>query len=223
MASRDYYVVLGVRRSATPGEIRSAYRELAKQLHPDRTGDDGTRPFQELGEAYATLSDPGRRRVYDREHEARPSAPPGPPATEPLAREPLSILHGEARYRPSWEGMRDRFVRNFTGVGIPKGEAAQGLNLEVILSTEEAARGVSLPLEVPTFETCPFCGGTGHDWEFTCGYCGGDGVTEHGRPVQLRIPPLVAPGSLYEIPLDGLGVHNFYLRVHVFVDDRVTT
>jgi len=222
MASRDYYVVLGVRRSATPAEIRSAYRELAKELHPDRTGDEGTAPFQELGEAYATLSDPGRRRAYDREPHGPPSPPPGPAAAGPSTREPFSILHGEARYRPSWEEMRERFVRNFTGVGVPKGEADQGLNLEVILSTEEAARGVILPVEVPTFETCPFCGGTGHDWEFTCAYCGGDGVTEHARPVHLRIPPMVAPGSLNEIPLDRMGVHNFHLRVHVFVDDRAT-
>ncbi len=222
MASRDYYVVLGVRPSATPGEIRSAYRELAKQLHPDCTGDRGTGPFQVLGEAYATLSDPARRLAYDREHGGPPSTAPAPAAAEPLTREPFSILHGEARYRPSWEELRDRFVRNFTGIGVPKGEAAQGLNLEVILSTEEAARGVVLPVEVPTFEACPFCGGTGHDWEFTCASCGGDGVTEHGRPVRLRIPPMVTPGSLYEIPLDRMGVHNFYLRVHVFVDDRAT-
>lgn len=222
MASRDYYVVLGVRRGATPGEIRSAYRELAKQLHPDRTGDEGTVPFQELGEAYATLSDPGRRRAYDREREGSPPRVPGPAAAEPLTREPFSILHGEARYQPSWEELRERFARNFSGIGVPKGEGVQGLNLEVILNMEEAARGVTLPVEVPTFEACPFCGGTGRDWEFMCAYCGGDGVTERGRIVHLRIPAMVASGSVYEMPLDRLGVHNFYLRVHVFVDDRAT-
>jgi hypothetical protein len=97
---------------------------------------------------------------------------------------------------------------------------ARGLNLEVILTTEEAARGVTVPIDVPTFEVCPFCGGSGHDWEFTCVYCRGEGLVERGQVVRLRIPPMLGTRSLYEIPLDRLGLHNSYLRVHILVDDR---
>jgi len=223
MASRDFYVVLGVSPGATPDEIRSAYRELAKALHPDHTGGEGTVPFQELGEAYATLSDPDKRRDYDRK---RPGFAPRrrAPAPEKMVRdEPFSILHGQARYRPSRETLRERFVRNFTSFGAPKGEMVRDLNLEVILTMEEAARGVVVPIEVPTFERCPSCGGTGHDWEYTCAYCRGEGLVQHGRLVELRIPAMVGPGTVHELPLDHLGVHNVSLRVHVFVDDSLAS
>jgi molecular chaperone DnaJ len=222
MASRDYYVVLGVRRGATAGEIRNAYRELAKLLHPDRSGADGTASFQELGEAYATLSDPEKRRAYDREREEPMLRGQGAVAPGTRASEPFSILHGQARYRPSREELRQRFLRNFTGIGVPKGEVVRGLNIEVILTTEEAARGVVVPVQIPTFEVCPCCRGTGHDWEYSCAYCRGQGISERERLVELQIPAVVDPATVHEISLGPLGIRNFYLRVHVFVDDRAT-
>ena len=194
MAPRNYYVVLGVTRGATPDEIRSAYREHAKALHPDRAGDDGTGPFQELSEAYATLSDPARRREYDRAMESeREAARPARASSVSPGPDPFSVLHGETRYGPSLDAIRDRFVRDFSARHVPKAERAEGLNLEVVLSSEEAFRGVVLPIDVPTLDVC-----------------------------LLRIPPGVRPGSLFEVPLDHLGIHHFYLRVHVFVDDRLT-
>lgn len=59
----DHYTILGVDRSATPEEIKRAYRKLASQHHPDRGGDTGR--FQEIQVAYDTLSDPDRRAAYD--------------------------------------------------------------------------------------------------------------------------------------------------------------
>jgi DnaJ-class molecular chaperone len=223
MALRDYYVVLGVTRGATPDEIRSAYREHAKALHPDHAGESGTVAFQELSEAYSILSDPMRRRAYDRaamgtEREADRATGVSPVAP---AHEIFSILHGDARYRPSRDALRDRFFRNFTGRHVPKGEMPQGLNMEVVLSSEEALRGVVLPVEVPTLDVCRACGGTGWEWGFPCSVCRAEGSVEWERTVGLRIPPGVRPGSLFEIPLDHLGIHNFYLRVHVLVDDRL--
>ena len=65
----DLYVVLGVGVEATPKEIKSGYRRLAEELHPDRYGPD-TPPFREAQEAYVVLSNPERRRVYDERTEA---------------------------------------------------------------------------------------------------------------------------------------------------------
>ena len=67
MAYQDYYDVLGVSRGASDADIKSAYRKLAKQYHPDKNAGDekAAEKFKEIGEAYAVLSDPEKRKVFD--------------------------------------------------------------------------------------------------------------------------------------------------------------
>jgi curved DNA-binding protein len=81
--ARDYYRILGVDKGATEGDIKRAYRKLARELHPDVTGDDGraTERFKQVTEAYEILSDPQRRRSYDMfgTRDAPPPAGPGFP------------------------------------------------------------------------------------------------------------------------------------------------
>ena len=65
---RDFYNILGVSRNANTNQIKKAYRKLAKELHPDKNKDDpdSTRKFQDLGAAYEVLSDPEKRKTYDK-------------------------------------------------------------------------------------------------------------------------------------------------------------
>ncbi len=65
---RDYYQILGVSRSSNTNQIKKAYRKLAKEMHPDRNPDDpeANQKFQDLGAAYEALSDPEKRKLYDR-------------------------------------------------------------------------------------------------------------------------------------------------------------
>jgi molecular chaperone DnaJ/curved DNA-binding protein len=113
--------------------------------------------------------------------------------------------------------MVDRFLRNFTGIGIPKSERLEDINFEILLTPEEASRGCVVPLGVPVFSPCPECGGTGRDWVFACAYCQQQGMVQNDELLRVRIPAMTRSGSIYEIPLRGLGIHNFYLRLQVFV------
>jgi curved DNA-binding protein len=78
MAYKDYYDVLGVTRSASEGDIKSAYRKMAKQYHPDKNAGDAksAERFKEIGEAYAVLSDDQKRKLYDQYGHAG-QVPPG--------------------------------------------------------------------------------------------------------------------------------------------------
>jgi molecular chaperone DnaJ len=220
MVRKSYYMILGVSSTESTRGIRAAYRDLAKRLHPDIAGEQATRAFQELTEAYGVLSDPDRRREYNHQlsvADDRGIAPARRSASEMSTREPVTILGNRDGIRPSFEAMYDRFLRNFSGINIPKGEEAQGLNFEVLLTPEEASRGCAVPVGVPVFSRCPECGGSGRNWVFPCAYCGQQGMIESEELLRVRIPPMVPSGSVYEIPLRGLGIHNFYLRLHVFV------
>ena len=67
MAQRDYYEILGVPRTATPDELKAAFRKLARQYHPDVNKEpDAEERFKEINEAYAILSDADQRAAYDR-------------------------------------------------------------------------------------------------------------------------------------------------------------
>jgi len=221
MKRKTYYMILGVSSTESDDGIRAAYRDLAKKLHPDVAGEQATRSFQEVSEAYAVLSDPQRRREYnDKLNRAGDggivTVRRSPPT--PLVREPVAILGNREGIRPSFEAMYDRFLRNFTGIGVPKSERLESLNFEVLLTPEEASRGCVVPIGVPVFSRCPRCGGSGHDWVLPCTYCHQQGMIENERQLHIQIPPIAPSGSIYEIPLQGLGIHNFFLRLHVFVE-----
>ena len=231
MALKNYYLALGIEREEGPEGIRSAFRALARRYHPDRAGPDATRAFQEVQEAYQVLSDADARRNYDSRlqdesrltssmqtgvpsNEERPHRHAGEP--EPLIPETMSLAR-DFRIRPSREAMLDRFLHNFVETRRPKSEAVQSMNVEVVIPPEDAELGGLVTVGVPVFVGCPACAGTGRVWLYRCEYCWGEGLVEAERPVRVHVPPFVSNGTVIEIPLGGLGIHNFYLRVVIRV------
>jgi DnaJ-class molecular chaperone len=229
MEKKNFYIILGVPRTETEDGIRKAFRKLAKTFHPDRVGPDGTRHFQDIVEAYNVLSDSQKRNEYneslrpaeeDIKIKVSPMRRPERRETEPLIPESLSVPGDFQTINRSLDEMFDRLVRNFTGIGIPKGEGIQELNVEVILSPDEARKGGVAPIGVPVFYPCPFCGGSGHDWLFPCFHCQEQGIVEDEEVIKIRIPPMVKDGTVFEVPLRGLEVHNFQLRIHIRIETK---
>ena len=206
MAKRNYYVVLGVASDETDQGVRAAFRDLAKRYHPDHVGPDGAGAFREVAQAYEVLGDPARRREYDESlRQPLPRAP-----RERLVRD-VSTRRDLVDVRPSEEALFGRFERNFTQA-VPGGEGVDELDVEVAVSPEEAGKGARLRIGVPVFARCPRCAGRG------CTGCEGKGTVEGERPVAVDLPPMSGKGTTFVLPLDRLGVHNFYLRVRVRVD-----
>jgi molecular chaperone DnaJ len=225
MGDRDYYIILGVSRTESPAGIQEAFRRLAKKYHPDLGGPESIDTFREIARAYEILSDPEQRRMYDQtlsgaEMFSRPepltqTARRATYQPEPLVPQPMSILHDFQTIRPSFDALFDRIFRNFTGIGVTKAERLQDLNIEVILTPMEAVRGLMVPICVPVFRNCQSCQGTGRERLFPCVACAGQGMIEDYESVSVRIPPMVRDGSVIELPLAGLGLRNFYLRVYI--------
>lgn len=226
---KNYYLILGVDAGATLDEIRSSYRRQAKSLHPDYYGQDSG-PFIDLQEAYAVLSDPARRRAYDRVYSKRDvssmpedvrseSLVPERPAPEPLIPEwepadlgDLSLSRSFQTARPSFEELFDRIWRNFS-LFRPKVEQLKSLNVEIRVSPDEALRGGRVRLLVPAQLRCPACHGRGGVGLFDCFRCDGTGVVRGEYPVTVTYPAGVVNNYLIQIPLDQFGIRNFYLNV----------
>jgi molecular chaperone DnaJ len=190
----DYYLVLGVSRLASPAAIRARYRDLARTLHPDVAGAQSTAAFQKIAGAYAVLADPVARRRHDAAL-ARSQA-------RPAVRETRS---------PGAAWRREAVSRRAELMDV---EWPQALAVEVILTPDEAARGVEVPIAVPRAEPCHECAGTGGVWLFECGLCGGQRVVLTEEIVGVRIPPLRRPSAILEVVLHGLGIPSFSLRLH---------
>ena len=223
MISRDYYLVLGVSRDETPQGLRRAFRRLAKKFHPDVVGPKWAGRFQEIVEAYEILSDPEKRRSYNKglfRSENRTLRDPIISGSgidpEPLVPQRASYLGHPRPFTDPIEAWFDRLLENIPEFGAYDPSPPRSLDLEVILSPEEAWSGGRLPLRFPAVFPCPDCGGSGGLWS-RCGTCRGRGLVEEAESVLLTIPPRVRNNAVMEVNLPGLGVHNFFLRVIIRV------
>jgi hypothetical protein len=130
----------------------------------------------------------------------------------------MAVTGDPGLVRPSFDALLDRVTRNFFGAEAPKAEHPEPLNFELILSPDEAEVGTMIPFVVPVLSTCYQCSGTGRDWVFPCLDCDGEGRIVDRETVRVQVPAGVRDGTLIEVSLEGLGVRNLWLRVHVRVE-----
>jgi molecular chaperone DnaJ len=174
MAKRDYYEVLGVPKGATVDELKKAFRQKARQYHPDVNKEhEAEEKFKELNEAFAVLSDQEKRATYDR-----------------FGHEGLNRMGGMPNY--STMDAMDIFEELFGNFGFggfggmggsrsrSRSSARRGrdLSLRVTLEFEEAVHGVEKEIEYTRAENCPVCQGSGAEPGTSpqrCPNCGGSG------------------------------------------------
>lgn len=168
---RDYYEVLGVDKNATDEELKKAYRKMAKKYHPDANPDnkaEAEAKFKEVNEAYETLSDPQKRRMYDQ------FGPDGPQGFNG-AGGPFGGQGGYYSYNGSgFDGFGDfgdlgDIFSSFFGGGFGKSSTRRNngpkkgadLNLHMEITFEEAFLGVEKEIVINRNEQCNVCNGTG--------------------------------------------------------------
>ena len=170
MAKRDYYDVLGVSKTASEKELKSAYRKKAMEFHPDRNpGDAGAEvKFKEVGEAYEILKDDQKRAAYDQYgHSAFEGAGAG---------------SGFSSDASGFSDIFDQMFGGFSGMSGRGGGRRQvrgaDLQYNLEINLEEAFEGKKTQITLPSSENCGTCSGTGAKpgtFPTTCPTCNGRG------------------------------------------------
>jgi molecular chaperone DnaJ len=176
-AKRDYYEVLGVNRTASEQEIKSSYRKLAMQHHPDRNpgNHEAEEKFKECTEAYGVLIDAEKRQRYDQFGHAGVNGGGGFGGFDPSNFQDFSDIFGDI--------FSDFFGVN-VNAGGRRGRAQRGgdARADLTLTFEEAAFGKKTTVKVRRYETCEQCHGSGSaggKGPSTCQSCGGRGQVRY--------------------------------------------
>ena len=168
MNKRDYYEVLGVSKSATEAEIKSAFRKLAKQYHPDICKEaNAEEKFKEIQEAYAVLSDETKRKQYDQYGHAAFQGGTGGAGFD-FSDFDFSDIFGDI--------FGGGFGFNFGGRTSSRASKGRDSVLRVNLDFEEAVHGCKKTINLDTLVKCEECSGLGGNGEEVCKTCHGNGT-----------------------------------------------
>lgn len=160
---KDYYQTLGVEKNVSQEDLKKAFRRLALKCHPDRNPDDknAEERFKELNEAYSCLSDPAKRMNYDR---FGTSEIPG-------------LDQFGTGFGDIFDNIFGDFFGTFTGRGTQRRAQGEDLRYDIELTLEESAFGAERRIEVPRWDICFSCNGSGSKGKqsTTCTTCKGTG------------------------------------------------
>jgi len=236
---RDYYEVLGISKTASSEEIKSAYRKLALKYHPDKNPGDkeAEEKFKEINEAYDVLSDAKKKQQYDVF------------GHDPGGGNPFQ--GGYTQYSGDFSNVEDIFGDFFSGASGGKYSQRRGgdLRYDLEVSYLEAMDGSEVSIDIPRKEVCsacggsgsgdgsapgqcpkckgkgqirysqgffslsiecPQCGGKGNIISKPCYKCRGEGTVKNRKTVKVRIPPGVDEGTSLKVPGAGNAGANGY-------------
>src|SRR2546430_10874790 len=221
----DFYDLLGVPRNATDEQIRSAYRKLARQYHPDvSSAPDASDQFKRITEAYEVLTDPQRRQRYD----MFGSGPGGIgdfgigdfcetfSGGDLRRREPRGPMRGADLRMEIEIELLDAVQGRERVIGVPRLETCErckGSGAEPGSSISTCAtcngRGEVRQVQQSVFgrfvnvSTCPRCGGSGKTVDKLCAQCRGEGRERKDREISLTIPPGIDDGQQLRVAGEG--------------------
>lgn len=223
--AKSYFTILKVTSNASPAEIRSAYRQLAKAYHPDHYNGD-CKPFQQIQEAYSVLGDPEKRKDYEKalsdvriertghsRWHPRPEPEPLIPEGQPVDMGDISPVRSFETFSPSFDEVFDWLWDNFSNIHHLKSGRVENLTLEVPLTREQARRGGNVKIMVPARSICPTCRGYGGIGFYECHHCAGEGAISGEVPVSLSFPSGMTKDHSVVIPLERFGIRNLYFTV----------
>ena len=182
MAKADYYDLLGVSKGASDDEIKKAYRKMAMKYHPDRNPGDknAEEKFKEINEAYEVLKDPQKKAAYDQfGHSAfeQGMGGAGRGGFGGFGTNGFDFNFGEGG------GFSDIFSDIFSdfmgGNNSRRGSSrtrGQDLRYDIVITLEEAFKGVSKTIQFRRNGKCSHCGGKGGEYKTPCSKCHGSGV-----------------------------------------------
>ncbi len=228
---RDYYQVLGLPRTASPDDIKKAYRRLARQYHPDLHAGvkkaEMEKKFKELNEAQEVLTDPEKRKKYDQYgadweqaqafEKARQQTGGqgfgGPWGSDGGYSRPGSGGAGSEQFSDFFENIFGN--RSRSGAGMP----GEDIETDVQLGLREVLTGVTRRVNLREPRTCSTCQGSGTVRSRSCITCQGAGMTTESKTIEVRIPAGVQDGTRVRVAGKGQpGTHggkrgDLYLHV----------
>lgn len=209
MAKRDYYDVLGVSKGASAEEIKKAYRQKAKELHPDRNSDnpDAESQFKEANEAYEVLKDADKKAAYDRFGHAAFEGGMGGAGARGGA-------YGGGDFASAFSDVFDDLFGDMMGGRGGRGQRAtrgSDLRYNLRVTLEEAYAGLQKTINVPTAVTCDTCQGSGSEAGAepqTCPTCSGMGKVRAQQgffTVERTCPTCGGMGQIIKNPCKTCG------------------
>lgn len=190
---KDYYKILGVAKSASEDDIKSAYRQLALKFHPDKNKDRGSEEkFKEINEAYAVLGDPEKRKQYDA---YGPDAFSQKYSQEDIFRNfNIDDVLRQMGFQFGFGGGEDMF--SMFGFGNQNSARNMDMGSDILGTAEvtlrEAATGVEKKIFVNHIKKCDKCDGAGGTGIVKCRTCGGTGQARSTRRTPFGVMQMVS-------------------------------
>lgn len=208
MSKRDFYEVLGLQRGASPEEIKKAYRQKAKALHPDRNSDnpDAESQFKEVNEAYDTLKDDQKRAAYDRFGHAAFEGGMGGMGGARGGQGDFASAFSDV-----FEDLFGDFMGQRGGGGRQRAQRGSDLRYNLRVTLEEAFTGSQKTINVPASVACSACSGTGAEGgaePVTCPTCSGMGKVRAQQgffTVERTCPTCSGMGQIVKNPCRSCG------------------